>query len=170
MSTDRRTKRRYAHELYPHPEEAEARPLTVEVPYLYARALGLDMSGTSWFDHSTPEDIRRDTDRTMHYIQAGRIALAADAMLQGLTGDAAWKWVDLRCTGDSLGEFLWERATHYGVPVDAIKPYPCGPEPDHHDHLGEETPQGWRTITRIEGRESECDACTEPVPAESEVE
>lgn len=45
--TDRRTKRRYAHELYPH-EEGTIRPLEVEVPYLYARALGLEIGGTSW--------------------------------------------------------------------------------------------------------------------------
>ena len=29
--TERRTKRRYAHELYPHAEEGETRPLEVEV-------------------------------------------------------------------------------------------------------------------------------------------
>ena len=32
-----RTKRRYAHELYPHAGEYEVRPLAVEVPYLYAQ-------------------------------------------------------------------------------------------------------------------------------------
>ena len=42
------SKRRYAHELYPHAEDWQTRPLTVEVPYLYARAIGYSISGTSW--------------------------------------------------------------------------------------------------------------------------
>ena len=43
----RRTKRRYAHELFPHPDECEVRPLAVEVPYLYARAIGATSRRTS---------------------------------------------------------------------------------------------------------------------------
>ena len=42
----RRTKRRYAHELYPHADEFEVRKLAVEVPYLYARAIGFEIEGT----------------------------------------------------------------------------------------------------------------------------
>ena len=41
--SERRTIRRYAHEMYPHAEEGETRALAVEVPYLYARAVGLDV-------------------------------------------------------------------------------------------------------------------------------
>ena len=47
--SDRRTIRRYAHELYPHPNEYEVRALEVEVPYLYARFIGLNTFGTDWF-------------------------------------------------------------------------------------------------------------------------
>lgn len=78
------TKRKYAHELYPHPAEGEVRPLAVEVPYLYARA---------------------------------------------------------------------------------VKPYPCGPEPDQHDHLGDADARGWRTVNRVDGKESECADCCEPETA-----
>ena len=45
-----RTIRRYAHEIYPHPEEWEVRPLEADVPYLYAIAIGLDLNGTGWHD------------------------------------------------------------------------------------------------------------------------
>ena len=53
------------------------------------------------------------------------------------------------------GEWAYDRADHYGVPCDRIKPYPCGPEPDHHDHTGH------GIVTRIDCPESECPTCTE---------
>ena len=46
----RRTIRRYAHEIYPHAALDEIRPLAAEVPYLYARAIGLEVVGTGWVD------------------------------------------------------------------------------------------------------------------------
>lgn len=60
----RRTKRRYAHELYPHAEEWETPLLEVEVPYPYARAIGFDVLETGWFDAEHPER----GDRTHHLI------------------------------------------------------------------------------------------------------
>jgi hypothetical protein len=156
---ERRTKRRYAHELYPHAEEGETRPLTVEVPYLYARAIGFEIAGTSWFDVE-PRTLAGD--RTMHLIAARQMALLADALLQGMAGDAAWGWADLRASEES-GEWIWERSQVYGVDWDAIKPYPCGPEPDRHDHLSEPDARGGRRVTWVHIKESECDACTEPV-------
>lgn len=42
------TIRKYAHELYPHAAEGEVRPLAVEVPYLYARMVGLSPFDTGW--------------------------------------------------------------------------------------------------------------------------
>lgn len=43
-TTERRTKRRYAHELYPHPEEGQTRPLacnrTSDPPDTTGRTLG----------------------------------------------------------------------------------------------------------------------------------
>ena len=162
MSTEtaqRRTKRRYAHELYPHAGEWEVRPLAVEVPYLYARMAGLSLFGTSW---TQVEPRVAAGERTMQYIAAAEVALLADALAQGLTGDEAWRWAAERVTEDL--EMAYERAAHYGVPLDRIKPYPCGPEPEHHDHLDEPDPRrGWRTVTRVEGRESDCPDCTEEV-------
>jgi len=159
-SAVRRTKRRYAHELYPHAEEFEVRPLAVEVPYLYAMALGFDLQDTGWYDVE-PRSIAGD--RTMYLIKSRELALIADAVLQGLTGDAAWSWAIERM--DYEGEWVYERAEHYGVDMDRIKPYPCGPEPEHHDHLGPEDRRGFRLVTRMQGRESDCVECTEAAPA-----
>ena len=66
------------------------------------------------------------------------------------------------------GEFwrLHEEAAKYGVDTYAIKPYPCGPERDQHDHLSEphfRYGMESRTVTRVQGKESECEECTESV-------
>ncbi|WP_449279111.1 hypothetical protein [Leucobacter sp. GX24907] len=159
----RRTKRRYAHELFPHAEEWETRPLDVEVPYRLARAVGFQVEGTSWFYGETQEDLRRTGERTMQMLNETRIALLAVALHKGMTGDAAWAWVDSHLHEEM--EQLYRSCKEYGVDVDRIKPYPCGPEPDHHDHLSEpHTRYGFeaRTVTRVQGRESECEECTEP--------
>ena len=165
-----RTKRRYAHELYPHPEEGEVRPLAVEVPYLYAQAIGLDVQGTSWFgpfrNPATGEvdeqRVQRSTSRTMLMIAARGEAFLADALLQGLAGQEAWEWAQVRNNPEGC-EWVWERAVHYGIDPDVIKPYPCGPEPDHHDHWTQRDGHGSKTlIARVAGKESECPECTEP--------
>lgn len=177
MST-RRTKRRYAHELYPHPGELEVQPLAEAVPYIYARAVGLSVFGTDWFDLGRTPEARKDEDgnfraefrlanaRTMEMIAARSAALHADALLQGLTGTEAWDWAESRAADES-GECVYDRAAHYGVPVDDIKPYPVIDEPDHHDHYDEPDARGWRMVNRANGKESECEDCTEPTPSES---
>ena len=153
---ERRTKRRYAHELHPHGEEFSVRPLEVEVPYLYARAIGFDVRGTSWF-----ASISEVTGaRSMQLLDARHIALMADAMHQGLTGQEAWAWAESRM--DDSGEWIYERAAHHGVEIERIKPYPCGPEPDHHDHEEPIEGSNWSKVHRITGKESECEECTEP--------
>ena len=161
----RRTIRRYAHELFPHGEEGETRDLAVEVPYLYARAIGMDTWGTSALDMLNPDN--HPHTRELGYIryselaQTRQLAFIADALHQGLTGQEAWQWADVRAM-DETGEWAYERAIHYGVPCDRIKPYPCGPEPDHHDHMastGDVTGHG--IVTRIDCPESECPTCTE---------
>jgi hypothetical protein len=158
----RRTKRRYAHELYPNPtDEYEIRPLAIEVPCLYARAIGFEIHGTSW---STVEPRSIGGDRVMHMIIARQFAFLADAIHQGLTGDEAWAWADER-TSDETGEWVGERAEFYGVPYGDIKPYPCGPERDKHDHYGPPDRRGFRAVTRIVGPESGCLECTEPKEA-----
>lgn len=173
----RRTIRRYAHELYPHPGEHEVQPLAVAVPYLYARAVGLNTWGTDWFDLGRTPEGRRDEDgnlraefrlaneRIMAMIAARSAALHADALLQGLSGEEAWTWAEERACDES-GEWVYERATHYGVPVDRIKPYPVIAEARVHNHYettGNVT--GWDVVTRIDCPESECEACTEPIEA-----
>jgi hypothetical protein len=157
----RRTKRRYAHELYPHPKDGEVRPLEVDVPYLYARAIGLDVGGTGWFSQEArPIAIYR----TAEVVAARQQALVADALLQGLVGQDAWQWAMERAD-DEGGEHVWERATHYGVDTWAIKPYPCGPEPTQHTHWGPPDRHGFRVATPAPGPEAQCEDCTEPVPA-----
>ena len=164
----RRTIRRYAHELYPDGEEATPRPLAVEVPFLYARAQGLEVWGTSWFDlldADQPAEARTiAVDRTNALIQTAHLALLADALLQGMSGQEAWDWAEVRMAGDSIGEWVWERGKHYGVDLARIKPYPCGPEPATHDHMASTgNVLGDGVITRIICPESECPDCTEEV-------
>ena len=155
------TKRKYAHELYPHPAEGEVRPLAVEVPYLYARAIGFDVADTSWTDAS-PKDMSARINRM---IEVRRLAFLADALTEGLAGQAAWEWAEQRGRDES-GEWTYERAVHHGVDPEAIKPYPCGPEPDNHSHYGEADARGWRRVIHAEGKESECVECCEPEAGE----
>lgn len=166
QAATRRTKRRYAHELYPHAEEYETRALAVEVPYAYARAIGFDIDGTGW-SAMEGEALKLAGQRTHLMLATRQHAYLIDALLQGLAGEEAWAWAD-RALWDYESETLWQRAKHYGVPADQIKPYPCGPEPDHHAHLGEMGAKyvGMQLVTRIDGKESECAECTEEIPAE----
>lgn len=173
ITAGRRTIRRYAHELYPHAEEGEVRSLAVEVPCLYARAQGFEINGTSWHDMldvAQPDDTRRlAIARTGELLQNGQIALLADALLQGMAGQEAWEWAESRCAGDTIGEWIWERGTSYGVDIARIKPYACGPEPQTHWHMestGNVLGQG--VVTYIDCAESECPDCTEPIEPESE--
>ena len=164
----RQTIRKYAHELYPHPPEDGVRPLSVEVPYLYARMVGLSVWGTGWggADWRNDQWAREATvSRTVLLVEARHKALLADALLQGMAGDEAWTWAEQRAADES-GEIPNDRAAHYGIPFDRIKPYPCGPEPDHHSHYGEPDARGWCIGTTIKVPESECPDCTEPVEAE----
>src|SRR5574343_1296824 len=150
--TKRRTKRRFAHELYPHAKEDEIRPLAVEVPYLYAQALGFSASEMSGEDHAL------EGPRIRLLVQVRFTALLADAVQQGLVGDAAWRWACEHM--DDSGELVCDRAVHYGVDADRIKPYPCGPL-ERTDHLcGSGMSQGWRRSAP--GREIDCPHCSEP--------
>lgn len=167
-----KTKRKYAHELYPHnPSEHDVRPLNVEVTYLYAQAIGLNVWGTGWFDAFPGGHDKGTTEytvaaqmtayRTLLLLGHRRDALLADALHQGFTGQEAWTWAESRM--DEEGSWIYERAVHHGVDVEAIRPYPCGPEPDHHDHYGEKDSNGFRGVKRAEGPESECVDCCEPI-------
>ena len=162
--TNRRTKRRYADEFYPHADEYEVRPLSVEVPYLYAQAIGVAVSETDWFDlpRMGEAGLALSMQRSMEVINARQKALLADALLQGLGGEDAGEWAESRY--DEVGEWVYDRAKHYGVPVHLIKPYPILRERAKHNHMsstGDVTGVGY--VTRIDCRESECETCTEPV-------
>lgn len=160
------TIRRYANELYPEAGEYEVRALSVEVPCLYARAIGYRVQGTSWYDLLvTPEGGQRSLDRTLLLLAMQEKALLADSLLQGLSGDEAWAWAEEHCDDD--GKWVYERAVHYGVRPELIKPYPCGPEPDHHEHMSSTgNILGFGFVTRVKGREDECVACCEPESSE----
>jgi hypothetical protein len=160
---ERRTLRRYAHELYPHSEEWETRKLAVEVPYLYAQAIGHNVRGTGWFGMREGDAARLSAERTMALIRCRQIARLADALHQGMTGDDAWEWADA-ASWDYDGELMYDRAQHYDVDPEKIKPYPCGPEPDEHDHYGPPGQNGWRRVSVIKCKESECPDCTEEIP------
>ena len=155
----RRTKRRYAHELFPEGEMDEVRAVGVEAVYHYARAIGFDTQGTGWFDAGPG----KHAERVQQLVTERQVALLVDAIAQGFTGQEAWEWAFWRAQ-DEAGEFIYERAVHYGIDPAKIKPYPCGDEPDYHDHRGPETITGWPILTRIEGKESECPECTEVSP------
>lgn len=157
---ERRTRRRYAHELFPHPAEGEARPLEVDVKYWLARAHGFSPRGTSWLVVS-PVEV---ADRIAVMQDAQHVALLAVALEKGLSGQEAWTFAAERLHSET-SEWIGEYALEYGVHLDVIKPYPCGPEPEHHDHLSEPNARGDRFITRVDGKESECHDCTEEAPA-----
>lgn len=112
------TEQKYAHEIYPQAKGYEVRPLEVEVPCLYARALGLELGVT--LDHS---DLGLIVERINYMISSREVAFLADALHQGMTGIEAWTWAQRRAD-DETGEWVWERAVHYGVDPAVIKPYP----------------------------------------------
>jgi len=162
----RRTKRRYAHELYPSAEEYETRPLAVEVPTLYAHALGLEVHGTDWYDLTrTKTELRLSGLRVLQLVNTRKIAFLADALLQGMTGDNAWEWASENSWEES-GEIVYDRAVHYGVNPDQIKPYPVLAERQKHEHWSPRDKNGISYLIEIVvGPESECERCTEPVEA-----
>ena len=162
----RRTKRRYAHELYPPAEEYETRPLTVEVPTLYAHALGLEVHGTDWYDLTrTKTELRLSGLRVVQLVEARRVAFLADALLLGMTGDQAWQWANEN-TMEESGEIVYGRAVHYGIKPDLIKPYPVLDERQQHEHWSPRDKNGMSfLIEMVAGPESECERCTELVEA-----
>lgn len=163
-TTNRRTIRRYAHELYPHPEEGETRPLETEVKYLYAQWHGHNTFGGDWFKRTNSDDPatkRLAMDRISYLVRLQQLALTADALLQGLTGQAAWDWMVEH--HDVEGEVTYDRAMKYlsDEELERIRPYPVLNSPDPHDHVDPVTHE----VTRAEGIEEDCPDCTEEIPA-----
>lgn len=157
--TTNATIRRFAHELYPSAEEWEVRPLEVEVPYLFARVIGLSTWETGFLD----ADAREQVARVEELVLTTDLALLTDALQQGLTGDEAWRYAQVGGDGQAANEKAYERAVHYGIPVGRIKPYPIGPDPITHNHkssTGDVTGSG--LVTVIDMPEDQCPTCCEP--------
>lgn len=166
-ATDRRTKRRYAHELYPHPEDGEPRALAVDVRHALAMAIGSQV-GREWHDLMSEggESARIASDRTMYHLALVEVAFLAVALADGLSGQAAWDWAN-SARGDEVDKLLYDAAARFDVDWDAIKPYLIRSEPDTHEHWTPRNARGVKTLLeyRVPGKESDCEACTEPVPA-----
>lgn len=164
----RRTKRRLAHELFPHPDEGEVRSLAIDAPYELARAIGLDLD-REWhelLDTRNRADTRAATERTSAFITAARLALLADALHRGLAGQEAWE-AAMGPSGDTLDEWVWLRACEHGIPVDKIKPYNILDGAKSHDHWTKPEGTGWWTLAaRLPIPEDDCMDCTEPIPDE----
>lgn len=162
----RRTKRRYAHELYPHPGEGESRPLAVDARHALAMAIGSQV-GREWHDliGQGGESARVATDRTMYHLALADVAFLAVALADGLSGQEAWDWAR-EARGDEVDELLYEAAERFGVDWDAIKPYPIREEPETHEHWTPRNAHGTKMLLeyRVAGKESEREECTEPVP------
>lgn len=163
----RRTKRRYAYELYPHREDSESRSLAVDVPYQIANAIGMSSGTREWHEliDQGGDAAQAAVNRTVQFLEACHVALLAVALHEGLSGQQAWDEAT-RWAGDEAGEMLWDAAQQYGVPLNDIKPYPIRGEASTHEHWSQETASGWREAIdlRVSGPESECDECTEPDP------
>lgn len=161
----RRTKRRFAHELYPLAEEGEVRPLSVEVPCQYALAMGFEVVDTDWFDlvHGSDAEKTLALARTDQLVDQRMHAFLLDALLQGMSGQEAFAWASERAD-DETGEIAWDRAVHYGVPVDEIRPYPVLAEAQRHRHWTPRDAHGRKVlIETVQIPESECPECTEEV-------
>lgn len=111
---------RYAHQIEPHPSEGETLLLDRLVRYHYAQALAWHLS----FAETIAETIdgpRMDY-ALAQYLGHSHLALLHDALAQGLTGQEAADWASRRHHSESV-EIAWERAAHYGLNPDEIRPY-----------------------------------------------
>lgn len=160
-----KTQRKYAHELYPLAKEDEVRPLSVEVQCQYALAMGFEVEDTDWFDLIDGSDAEKALAfaRTDRLVDQRMHAFLLDALLQGKSGQEAFGWASERAD-DETGEIAWNRAVHYGVPVDEIRPYPVLAEAKRHRHWTPRNAHGCKVlIETVQIPESECPECTEEV-------
>lgn len=161
----RKTRRKYAHELYPLAKEGEVRPLSVEVPCQYALAMGFEVEDTDWFDlvHGSDAEKALAFARTDRLVDQRMHAFLLDALVQGMSGQEAFAWASERAD-DETGEIAWERAVHYGVRVDEIRPYPVLAEAHRHRHWTPRDAHGCKVfIETVQIPESECPECTDGV-------
>lgn len=100
----------FAHELYPPFKAGEHPPLSAQVPWLYARAVGLSSGG--WQGKARMRQ-RQD---------AAFVAILADMRLRGVDERDALRWASDFSTAKRQ-EFVRLRAKAYGVPVEQIRTY-----------------------------------------------
>lgn len=112
------SEKKYAHEIIPHPEEGEAKPLDYLVRYHYAQAQGWHLAFAEVLDEPGP---RFDL-ALSQYLHHAHLGFLHDALHQGWAGQAAVDWVADRNHSESA-EWVWERAIECGLSPDEIKPY-----------------------------------------------
>lgn len=110
----------YAHEIEPHPGEGETVPLDRLVRYHYAQALAWHLAFAKLIadDYASGElDLP-----LAQYLGHTQTAFLLDALAQSLAGQEAADWASVRNHSESA-EIVWERAVHYGLNPDEIRPY-----------------------------------------------
>ena len=108
----------YAHELVPHPDEGETKPLDYLARYHYAQAQAWHLAFADVIDDPGP---RLDF-ALGQYLRHAHLALLHDALAQGMGGQEAADWASQRNHSESA-EWIWERGVAYGLDPDQIRPY-----------------------------------------------
>ena len=112
------TEKKYAHEIMPHPEEGEAKPLDYLVRYHYAQAMAWHLTFADVLDSPGP---RFDL-ALSQYLHHAHLGFLHDALRQGMDGQEAVGWVADRNHSESV-EWVWERAVACDLNPDEIKAY-----------------------------------------------
>ena len=110
------SEKRYAHEVVPHPQEREMKPLEYLARYHYAQAQGWVAAVLG----SGGDEIDRLA--VAQFLGHAHLGLLHDALAQGIEGQEAADWAAHRHHAESA-EIVWERGDHYGVDMDSIKAY-----------------------------------------------
>lgn len=115
------TELKYAHEIVAHPDEGEAKPLDYLVRYHYAQAQAWHLAFAAVIAEPEMDGARLDL-ALSNYLGHSHLAFLHDALAQGLAGQEAATWASELCHSESP-ELVWERADHYGINPDEIRPY-----------------------------------------------
>lgn len=111
---------KYAHEIVPHPDEGESRPLGTVVRYHYAQALAWHLA---FAEVIRVGELGPRLDFALsQYLSHTHLAFLHDALAQGLADQGAADWAAVRIHPESP-ELVWERAVHYGLDPDEIRAY-----------------------------------------------
>ena len=111
-----KTTKKYAHEIVPHLDEGETKPLDYLVRYHYAQAQAWHLSFAEAINSG-------DFDFPLsQYLGHAHLAFLHDSLAQGMSGQEAADWASERTHSESC-ELVWERANACGLPVDEIGAY-----------------------------------------------